>query len=403
MQNSSRRDVLRLMGSAALAAGKLRPASVTGAPTAPVALTRCRDYESDLEPSLSRIFDQIGGLGRLVKGKTVGIKLNLNAGPSSRLGHLPLGDSHWPHPRLIAATLHLMNKAGARRVVLFESEWLARPDPLEESMLQADWDLSLFSSAFPKVEYVNTNGLAHDSKFTQFPVPGGGLLFPSYTLHSAYADCDVFASIAKFKDHGTVGVTVCMKNLFGMTPLTHYSSVMSEDISRMDVASGGRESILHNGASQPRNGAAAEIDPKSPRSGGYRVPRAVVDLNAARPVHLAIVDGVRTMAGGQNPGKYTQPVSPGVLLVGTNVVTTDVVSAMVMSYDPTGDRGQTPFDNCDSKFRLSEQVGLGTCDPKRIEIIGPRPQEVAMDFRTIRDSLREKRRREMPPGGRRGA
>ena len=140
MENSSRRDVLRLLGSAALPVGKLCAAPAPSAPTAPVALTRCRDYEADLLPSLSRIFDQIGGLGRLVKGKTVGIKLNLNAGPSSRLGHLPLGDSHWPHPRLIAATLHLMNRAGARRIVLMESEWLARPDPLEESMLQADWD-----------------------------------------------------------------------------------------------------------------------------------------------------------------------------------------------------------------------------------------------------------------------
>ena len=42
------------------------------------------------------MFDKLGGLGRLVKGKTVAIKLNFNGGATVRLGHYPLGDTHWP-------------------------------------------------------------------------------------------------------------------------------------------------------------------------------------------------------------------------------------------------------------------------------------------------------------------
>jgi hypothetical protein len=322
------------------------------------------------------------------------MKLNLNAGPSSRLGHLPLGDSHWPHPRLIGAVMHLMTRAGASRIRLLECEWEARPDPLEESLLEANWDLSLFTSAAPRVDFVNTNGLGPDQRFSRFRVPGGGLLFPAYDLHHSYEDCDVFVSIAKFKDHSTTGVTIAMKNLFGMTPLTIYGTGAGKDVAR-----GGRMEIMHAGSAQPGQGALPEVDPKSPRDDRYRLPRAVVDLNAARPVHLAVIDGVRTMAGSQSPGPNVQPVSPGVLLAGTNVVTTDVVATMVMNYDPMAERGQVPFENCDSKFKLAEQVGLGTRDPKRIEIIGPPVQEVMFDFRALREKRRQQPRR---PGGTQG-
>jgi hypothetical protein len=48
------------------------------------------------------------------------IKLNFNGGPTVRLGHLPLGDTNWPHPNLLAATMHLMARAGVYRVRLVE-------------------------------------------------------------------------------------------------------------------------------------------------------------------------------------------------------------------------------------------------------------------------------------------
>jgi hypothetical protein len=57
-----------------------------------------------------------------------------------------------------------------------------------------------------------------------------------------------------------------------------------------------------------------------------------------------------------------------------------------------------PFEGCDSKFKLAEQLGIGTRDPKKIEIIGPPIDEVKFDFR----ALREKRRQAPATGGRRG-
>ena len=90
-------------------------------------------------PTLERMFDQLGGLGRLVKGKTVAIKLNLTGAPVYRLGHAPAGLAHWTHPAAIGATVHLLGKAGARRIRLLESPWNTA-DPVEEYMIDAGWE-----------------------------------------------------------------------------------------------------------------------------------------------------------------------------------------------------------------------------------------------------------------------
>ena len=63
-----------------------RRAWAAEAPAAPVALARCDSYGAEVLPTLKKMFDQIGGLGRLVKGKTVAVKLNLTGNPDIRLG-----------------------------------------------------------------------------------------------------------------------------------------------------------------------------------------------------------------------------------------------------------------------------------------------------------------------------
>src|ERR1035438_3053367 len=91
--------------------------SRNGPRRAPVAVSRCKTYNpSELLPALATMFDQLGGLGRLVKGKTVAIKINLTGAVTYRLGYLPLEDTHYTNPYVIAAVAHLMGKAGARRI-----------------------------------------------------------------------------------------------------------------------------------------------------------------------------------------------------------------------------------------------------------------------------------------------
>jgi uncharacterized protein (DUF362 family) len=361
------------------------------APTAPVAVSRCRTYNpNELLPALQTMFDQIGGLGRLVKGKTVAIKINLTGAPTYRLGHLPLEDTHYTNQHVIAAAVHLMGKAGARRIRLLESPW-STADPVEEYVLQANWEPRDILSAAPNVEFENTNYLGRAKKYSRMTVPYGGYIFPAFDLNHSYEDCDVFVSIAKMKEHATAGITLSMKNCFGLTPATIYGT--GAGIDEPSVAPKGGRSLVHAGDRQPSKSAPAERDPKTPRIDTYRVPRTVVDLISARPIHLAIVEAVKTMIGGEGPWVRgdLQPVSPGLIVAGTNPVTTDAVSMALMGFDPMAERGTPPFEVCDSTLKLAEDAGVGTRDLKRIEVIGTPIAQAVFDFAGMR-----KRRRAAP-------
>lgn len=47
-------------------------------------------------------------------------------------------------------------------------------------------------------------------------------MFSALDLNQAYEDTDVMVSLAKMKNHLTAGVTLSMKNLFGITPNSLY-------------------------------------------------------------------------------------------------------------------------------------------------------------------------------------
>src|ERR1017187_6513797 len=286
-----------LLGTAAVLPGTalagIRLGRAAGAPALPGGVWRCRTYyPGGLVSGLSRMFDQLGGLGRLVGGRTVGIKINLTGETTYRLGYAPLGDTHYTHPAVIAATVHLLGRAGARRIRVLESVW-ATADPVEEFVLRGNWEPRDVLGAAPKVEFENTNYLGSARKYARLMVPTGGYMYPGFDLNHSYADCDVFVSLAKMKEHATAGITLSMKNCFGLTPATIYGSGAGVDEPSV-LPAGGRE-MVHSGYRQPSRSAPAEKDVKSPRDDGYRVPRTVVDLVGARPIHLAIVEGVRTM------------------------------------------------------------------------------------------------------------
>lgn len=371
----TRRDILA--GAATAAIFQQR---AVAAPIAPVAIQRCRTYGAGLEPTMRRLFDGIGGLARIVNNKTVAIKVNLTGRPSQRLGHSPAELAHWTHPRVIGMTLHLMNEAGAKRIRILESPW-STTDPLEEYMMEANWDPRLILNAAKKVEFENTNYLGNAKQYSRFKVPNGGHMFPAYDLNHSYADCDVFVSIAKMKEHATAGVTLSMKNCFGITPCTIYGDGAGEKEPSLSPY-GGRGSVIHAGSRKPSLSAPQELHPGSPRQGGYRVPRVVADLVAARPIDLAIIEGVESMAGGEGPWiRGTRRCSPGVIIAGTNPVCTDAVATAVLGFDPMAMRGTPPFEDCDNTMALAEQLGVGSRDLSKIEVAGAQIADVRYEIR----------------------
>jgi hypothetical protein len=299
---------------------------------------------------------------------------------------------------VIATAVRLMAQAGARRIRVLESPW-STAEPVEEYVLRANWEPRDILGAGPDVEFENTNYLGRAKKYSRLTVPFGGYVFPAFDLNHSYEDCDVFVSIAKLKEHFTAGVTLSMKNCFGMTPATIYGTGAGVD-EPSELPHGGRQ-IVHLGMRGPSKSAPQEKDPQSPRQDTWRVPRTVVDLVAARPVNLAIVEGVKTMTGGEGPWirQDLRPAAPGVLVAGLNPVNTDAVAMAVMGFDPMADRGTPPFERCDSIVKLAEEAGIGTRDLSRIEVIGATIAEARFDFAGLR---RERRNLPVPPVGTRG-
>jgi uncharacterized protein (DUF362 family) len=118
-----------------------------------------------------------------------------------------------------------------------------------------------------------------------------------------------------------------------------------------------------------------------------------VDICAARPVDLALIDGIETIAGGEATSRRgAEAAAPGFLIAGRNAVSTDAVAMLAMGFDPLAAEGTPPFERCASTLALAEQSGLGVRDPRRIEIVGAAPRPERFDFaarRAVRQAARQ--------------
>ena len=124
-------------------------------------------------------------------------------------------------------------------------------------------------------------------------------MYAGFDLNHSYRDTDVFVSLAKLKEHRTAGVTLSMKNCFGITPSTIYSQEAPDG--RAEHCAGGYRAPMHSGSRVPPKSAPQPVaESKDP---GFRVPRITADLVAARPIHLAVIDGIYSMTGGELPGQ----------------------------------------------------------------------------------------------------
>jgi len=305
------------------------------------------------------------------------------------LGSAKMEDTFWTNPRVIGATVHLMGKAGARRIRVVEGPW-STAETLQEVMLSMNWQPQDILRAADNVEFENTNYLGQGKKYSRFMVPGGGLIYPGYDLNHSYEDCDVFVSLAKMKEHAATGVTLSMKNVYGATPITIYGEGAGVD-EPSPRPHGGRGGVFHFARRMPSKSAPQQKDLTLPTEAGYRLPRIIAELCSARPVHLAIIDGVKAATGAEtNYGSARIPqaaVNPGVLIAGTNPVATDAVAMSVMGFNPLADRGTAPFATADSMQRLGEDLGIGLRDPARNEIAGVPIKDVVFSYTAVREKM----------------
>ena len=373
LKHPTRRDLLST-GAAAIAAVTAPKFSMAAPQPQTVSIVRCRTY-TDFSAQLTNACDQIGGIGSLVRGKTVALKVNLTGNPAK-----------WPltpelpyrtNPATVSATVHLLAQAGARRVRIIESFFPASQDLA--LWARYDLDVNTIDNLGVEVVWENVQNLGRYKNYVRLKVPYGGYVYPAYYLNPAFTECDVYVSLAKLKNHWVNGVTMSMKNNFGNTPCSLYGGDCGPDGNESPTKE--RGPVLHAGSTKAPSGVDAELHPDSPRDPGYRVPRVTVDQVAIRPIDLAIVDGVETVRGGEGPWlDGLEKMTPGVVIVGRNPVSTDAVGMAVMGYSPQADRGTSPFIRGDNSLKLAEAMGLGTADLNRIQVVGMSIKDARVNF-----------------------
>ncbi len=353
---------------------------VTPPPTAAakVAIVSSKDYGAGLQPAMAQAFSLLGGIGSLVNGKVVTVKINLtNDGQFEKQFGLPPGESFISNGAMAIALATLLFQNGASMVRFVDSVGFLTS--MSDILTSAQWDVPTLL-AVGNVQLENTRNLGSGTAYSQLSVPSGGYLFSYFELNHCYKDTDVFISMAKLKQHLTAGVTLSTKCVFGSIPNAMYGTDGSDTGNENAVGYRGR---IHGDGTVgwvynsdptwtqgPPPGARSDVTPTA--DAGWRIPRTLADLNGARPVHIGIIDGIMSMSGGEGPWAPTAaPVSPGVIIVGLNSISTDAVGVAVMGYsDPQATRGTAPFQTCDNHLLLAEQAGLGTADLSKIEVLG---------------------------------
>src|ERR1700741_2056732 len=174
----NRREMLATTGAATLGALVMPKLMKAEAPASRVVIVRCRDYAQDGQ-QLSSAFDQIGGLDKLVRAKTVALKLNLTGNPKN-----------WPltpdlpyrtNPQTVAATVHLFARAGARRVRIIESFFPADQDL--SLWARYGLDVNAINSMGTPVVWENVQNLGNYKQYVRTKVPGGVYAYPAYHLN----------------------------------------------------------------------------------------------------------------------------------------------------------------------------------------------------------------------------
>ncbi len=171
--------------------------------------------------------------------------------------------------------------------------------------------------------------------------PGGGSMFGSYGMIQGLVDADAVVSVAKMKNHAYMGVTGCLKNLFGLMPIAQ--------------------------PSRPRHYYHHLV----------RMPYMLTDIGRILDPALNIVDALV----GQASSEWGQEEDIGrvvnTLIAGDHVIATDAVMAHLMGHDPQSDWLTEPFHRDRNALLVAAESGFGTVNLDEIDYtteVDPQPE-----------------------------
>ena len=175
------------------------------------------------------------------------------------------------------------------------------------------------------VGFVNANA----PPFATYDVPGGGNMFDRYTLSACLADADEVVSVAKMKNHGFMGVTLCMKNLFGLPPYL--------------PPQGRTRSYFHH---------------------AIRLSYVLPDLGMITNPCLNIIDALTGQWGREWGGEGR---IADALIAGDQITATDACGTHLMGHDPVSDWPTPPFRRDRNHLLMAAQRGFGTVNLDEID------------------------------------
>jgi uncharacterized protein (DUF362 family) len=324
------------------------------------------------------MFDEAGGVTKLVGRKHVAIKTNLVNSSAEDLAGVPLSLTVTVHPIVAMALGSLLVDYGARSVVFCEQLPFRSPDP--EAFAGYGFRLDEFSQAMDgRVRFANTRNLGGFKSYAEVKVPAGELA-TAWEVNRTYVETDVLVSLTKLKSHVSNGISCGMKNLFGVPPSSLYGDDLQDEPDENAV--GYRNAAMHSCTRKPLTSATTFTGKSLEGDHGFNVPRFVVDLAAAFPPALVVIDGISTSqaAEGWWLGGMVTITRPGLLIAGRNPVCTDAVAAAVMGFNPEAPDRTWPFANGANHLALARRRGLGENRLSELEVVGASIDKARFEF-----------------------
>ena len=236
-------------------------------------------YQLDIAEAITSGILELGISAHDLKGLRVLLKPNLvetaSAAPHINTHPLVLRGAIEAFLHLGVATVMVAEGPGHRRDTLAVYEESGLADVLTEDRIP-----------FRDLNYITGSAV---------PNLGRQSSLRTLTFPSLFKEVDWIVSVAKMKTHHWAGVTLSMKNLFGVMPGIYY---------------GWPKNVLHHAG----------------------IENSILDINATLKPHFAIVDGIVGMQGdGPIMG---DPKRAGVLVMGHNLAAVDATCCRIMGIDP---------------------------------------------------------------------
>ena len=314
-----------------------------------VAIKRCAISASqeEVDSAVAEAVAAIGGIPQAVRNaKSMMVKPNY-VGVMSRASNDDVRmhkgrHAHNTEPAVCAAAVKLIREANPSATIYYGDGLDTRHahrtkedifDFMGATALAREYDLTLLD--------------CNEGEFVQAPVPDG-VMMRYLWVRREIAEADTYVSLAKLKCHQTAGITLSMKNMFGLLPRAHYGAE--------------NRGFMHQNA--------------------HRLMRVFVTVNQAFPLSFQVIDGIV----GTNHGMSGEPKEAGLVIAGANSIATDAVGMQVMGFDPQADFGTPPFFIAENHIKLAAAAGLGTTQLDQIEVLGETPESFGLQFETRPES-----------------